>query len=67
MEDGPKSALGCTGSELSRFKMAQGIIANPNCSTIQMVVVLKPIRAAKDKRVVVTTFQSVSGTGKSNG
>lgn len=44
----------------------KGIIANPNCSTIQMVVVLKPIHdAAKIKRVVVTTFQSVSGTGKS--
>jgi aspartate-semialdehyde dehydrogenase len=43
----------------------KGIIANPNCSTIQMVVVLKPIHdAAKIKRVVVTTFQSVSGTGR---
>jgi aspartate-semialdehyde dehydrogenase len=43
----------------------KGIIANPNCSTIQMVVVLKPIHdSAKIKRVVVTTFQSVSGTGK---
>lgn len=43
----------------------KGIIANPNCSTIQMVVALKPIHdAAKIKRVVVTTFQSVSGTGK---
>jgi aspartate-semialdehyde dehydrogenase len=42
-----------------------GIIANPNCSTIGMVVVLKPIHdAVKIKRVVVTTFQSVSGTGK---
>lgn len=42
----------------------KGIIANPNCSTIQMVVALKPIHdAAKIKRVVVTTFQSVSGTG----
>lgn len=42
-----------------------GIIANPNCSTIAMVLVLKPIHdKAKIKRVVVTTFQSVSGTGK---
>jgi aspartate-semialdehyde dehydrogenase len=42
-----------------------GIIANPNCSTIGMVVALKPIHdAAKIKRIVVTTFQSVSGTGK---
>lgn len=43
----------------------KGIIANPNCSTIQMVVVLKPIHdTARIKRIVVTTFQSVSGTGK---
>jgi aspartate-semialdehyde dehydrogenase len=43
----------------------KGIIANPNCSTIQMVVALKPIHdAARIRRVVVTTFQSVSGTGK---
>jgi aspartate-semialdehyde dehydrogenase len=43
----------------------KGIIANPNCSTIQMVVVLKPIHdVTKIKRVVVTTFQSVSGTGQ---
>jgi len=43
----------------------KGIIANPNCSTIQMVVALKPIHdAARIKRVVVTTFQAVSGTGK---
>ena len=43
----------------------KGIIANPNCSTIQMVVVLDPLhRKWELKRVVVTTFQSVSGTGK---
>jgi len=43
----------------------KGIIANPNCSTIQMVVALKPIQdAAKIKRIVVTTFQAVSGTGQ---
>ena len=42
-----------------------GIIANPNCSTIQMVVALKPLHDhARVKRIVVTTFQSVSGTGK---
>jgi len=47
------------------LKWHKGIIANPNCSTIQMVVVLKPIHdAARIRRVVVTTFQSVSGTGK---
>ena len=42
----------------------QGIIANPNCSTIQMVVALKPIHdAAKIRRVVVSTYQAVSGAG----
>ncbi|MEW6324664.1 MAG: aspartate-semialdehyde dehydrogenase [Nitrospirota bacterium] len=43
----------------------KGLIANPNCSTIQMVVALKPLHdAAKIRRIVITTFQSVSGTGK---
>ncbi|MDR1776275.1 MAG: aspartate-semialdehyde dehydrogenase [Desulfovibrio sp.] len=43
----------------------QGIIANPNCSTIQMVVALKPIHdAVKIKRIVVSTYQAVSGTGQ---
>lgn len=43
----------------------QGIIANPNCSTIQMVVVLKPIHdVAGIERVVVSTYQAVSGTGQ---
>lgn len=42
-----------------------GIIANPNCSTIQMVVALKPLYDAVGiRRIVVTTFQAVSGTGK---
>lgn len=46
------------------IKWHQGIIANPNCSTIQMVVVLKPLHDfAKIKRIVVATYQSVSGTG----
>jgi aspartate-semialdehyde dehydrogenase len=41
------------------------IIANPNCSTIQMVVVLEPLhKKYKIKRVVVSTYQSVTGTGK---
>ncbi len=44
----------------------KNIIANPNCSTIQMVVALKPLHdIAKIKRVVVSTYQSVSGSGKS--
>jgi aspartate-semialdehyde dehydrogenase len=43
----------------------KGIIANPNCSTIQMVVALKPIHSfARIKRIVVSTYQAVSGTGK---
>ncbi len=43
----------------------RGIIANPNCSTIQMLVALKPIHdAVKIKRIVVSTYQAVSGTGK---
>ena len=43
----------------------KNIIANPNCSTAQMVVALKPIHdRAKIKRVVVSTYQSVSGAGK---
>ncbi|HEX3502433.1 MAG TPA: aspartate-semialdehyde dehydrogenase [Xanthobacteraceae bacterium] len=43
----------------------RGIIANPNCSTAQLVVALKPLHdKAKIKRVVVATYQSVSGAGK---
>jgi aspartate-semialdehyde dehydrogenase len=46
-------------------KRHKGIIANPNCSTIQMVVALKPLHdAAGIKRIVVSTYQSVSGWGK---
>jgi aspartate-semialdehyde dehydrogenase len=43
----------------------QGIIANPNCSTMQMVVALKPLHdAAGIERLVISTYQAVSGTGK---
>lgn len=46
------------------LKRHKGLIANPNCSTIQMVIVLKPLHErAKIKRVVVSTYQAVSGTG----
>ncbi|MEI6729790.1 MAG: aspartate-semialdehyde dehydrogenase [Pseudomonadota bacterium] len=49
---------------LKNFRL-RNIIANPNCSTIQMVVVLKPLHeVATIKRVVVSTYQSVSGAGK---
>ncbi len=53
--------------EVNAFELtaADKIIANPNCSTIQMVVVLKPLHDKyKVKRVVVSTYQSVTGTGK---
>ena len=51
--------------ELLSKRPPKGIIANPNCSTAQMVVALKPLHdAAKIKRVVVSTYQSVSGAGK---
>jgi aspartate-semialdehyde dehydrogenase len=50
------------GAALSSHK---GIIANPNCSTAQLVVVLQPLHeAAGLKRVIVSTYQSVSGAGK---
>jgi len=50
--------------EIVKYKN-HGIVANPNCSTIQMVVALKPIHdAARIKRVVVSTYQSVSGAGR---
>jgi len=50
--------------EIARYQ-SRGIIANPNCSTIQMVVALKPIHdVARIKRIVVSTYQSVSGAGR---
>ena len=52
------------GDDVVRYKNRM-IIANPNCSTAQMVVALKPLHdRARIKRVVVSTYQSVSGTGK---
>lgn len=46
-------------------EIRKGIVANPNCSTAQLVVALKPLHdAATIKRVVVSTYQSVSGAGK---
>jgi aspartate-semialdehyde dehydrogenase len=52
--------------EVNSYKIAdhKGVIANPNCSTIQLVLVLKPLHdAVKIKRVVVSTYQAVSGAG----
>ena len=51
------------GKEISRYKET-GIIANPNCSTIQMLVAIKPIHdVCKIKRINVCTYQAVSGSG----
>jgi aspartate-semialdehyde dehydrogenase len=51
--------------EALRDFRARNIVANPNCSTIQMVVALKPIHEiARIRRIVVATYQSVSGAGK---
>jgi len=48
------------------IKKHKGIIANPNCSTIQMVVALAPIKKkAGLKRIIVSTYQAVSGSGRS--
>ncbi|HEV8343888.1 MAG TPA: aspartate-semialdehyde dehydrogenase [Candidatus Binatia bacterium] len=50
--------------EIAKYE-SSGIIANPNCSTIQMVVALKPIHdAARVRRVVVSSYQSASGAGR---
>ena len=50
---------------LAPGSIKKGIIANPNCSTAQLVIALKPLHdVAKIKRVVVSTYQSVSGAGK---
>jgi aspartate-semialdehyde dehydrogenase len=50
--------------EIANYKN-RGVVANPNCSTIQMVVALKPIHdAARIRRIVVSTYQSVSGAGR---
>ena len=57
------SAGGATSLKFAPYH--KGIIANPNCSTIQMLVALKPIYDAVGiKRIVVSTYQAVSGTGQ---
>jgi aspartate-semialdehyde dehydrogenase len=64
MEDIPLVVPEVNAYALKDFRK-RNIIANPNCSTIQMVLALKPLHAvAKIKRVVVSTYQSVSGAGK---
>src|SRR5690606_24969921 len=60
----PEGNSGVLVEYLSR-NTPRNISANPNCSTAQLVVVLKPLHdVAKIKRVVVSTYQSVSGAGK---
>lgn len=64
MDDVPLVVPEVNAKEIARYEQ-RGIVANPNCSTIQMVVALKPIHdAARLKRVVVSTYQSVSGAGR---
>ena len=67
-EDVPLIVPEVNGGELNNFfenEKRSNIISNPNCSTIQMVVPLKPIHeAAIVNRIVVSTYQSVSGAGK---
>lgn len=63
-EDIPLVVPEVNAHAIARYQQ-RGIIANPNCSTIQMVVALKPIHdAAGIERINVATYQSVSGTGK---
>ncbi len=60
----PKVPLVVPEVNVEDIKLHKGIIANPNCSTIQMVVALYPLhRVNPIKRIVVSTYQSVSGTG----
>ncbi|MGP1485303.1 MAG: aspartate-semialdehyde dehydrogenase [Campylobacter sp.] len=63
-KDVPLVVPECNPSDISEWKN-RGIIANPNCSTIQMVQILKPLNDAFDiKRVDVATYQAASGAGK---
>ncbi len=60
----PEKKLVVPEINANKLTKADKIIANPNCSTIQLVMVLAPLHARyKMKRVVVSTYQSVSGTG----
>lgn len=61
----PKIPLVVPECNSHRIQTGPGIIANPNCSTIQMVVALKPIHdLVRIKRIIVSTYQAVSGTGQ---
>lgn len=63
-KDVPLVVPECNPEDIKEWKKT-GIIANPNCSTIQMVHILKPLNDAFDlKRVDVSTYQAASGAGK---
>ncbi len=65
MEEGIPLVVPEVNPEALKDYAKRNIIANPNCSTIQMLVALKPLHDfAKIKRIVVSTYQSVSGAGK---
>jgi aspartate-semialdehyde dehydrogenase len=65
MEPGVPLVVPEVNGRMLATRPKKGIIANPNCSTIQLVLALKPLHdIAKVKRVVVATYQSVSGAGK---
>ncbi len=61
----PKVPIGDSEVNPEALKDHSGLIANPNCSTIQMLVALKPLHARYSiKRIVVSTYQAVSGSGR---
>jgi aspartate-semialdehyde dehydrogenase len=63
-EDVPLVVPEVNPKDVKKAKKGRGIIANPNCSTIQMVVALAPVhRLYKIKRVIVSTYQAASGAG----
>ncbi|HUT34059.1 MAG TPA: aspartate-semialdehyde dehydrogenase [Planctomycetota bacterium] len=62
----PRVALVVPECNAEALRRHQGFVANPNCSTIQMVVALAPLhRVARIRRIVVSSYQAVSGTGRS--
>ena len=64
-EDVPLVVVGVNSEAVAGYK-ARNIIANPNCSTMQMLVALKPLHdLATIERIVVATYQAVSGAGRS--
>lgn len=63
-EDVPLVVPEVNAKDVKKAKKGRGIIANPNCSTIQMVVALAPVhRLYKIRRVIVSTYQAASGAG----